>query len=80
MVLVAREATETLARSVREEGRGLDAYSDGERQWKKRRRSRRRTASRRHGEITLDTAPTSPTPGRCRPPRPPETTTATPSS
>uniref|UniRef100_A0A0E0PCH6 Uncharacterized protein n=1 Tax=Oryza rufipogon TaxID=4529 RepID=A0A0E0PCH6_ORYRU len=80
MVLVAREATETLARSVREEGRGLDAYSDGERQWKKRRRSRRRTVSRRHGEITLDTAPTSPTPCRCRPPRPPETTTATPSS
>uniref|UniRef100_A0A0D3FYT6 Uncharacterized protein n=1 Tax=Oryza barthii TaxID=65489 RepID=A0A0D3FYT6_9ORYZ len=75
MVLVAREATETLARSVREEGRGLGACSDGEHQWKKR-----RTASRRRGEITLDTASTSPTPCRCRPPRPPETTTTTPSS
>uniref|UniRef100_A0A0E0DGY6 Uncharacterized protein n=1 Tax=Oryza meridionalis TaxID=40149 RepID=A0A0E0DGY6_9ORYZ len=80
MLLVAREATETLARSVREEGRGLDACNDGERQWKKRRRSGRRTASRRRGEITLDTALTSPTSCRCRPPRPLETTTTTPSS
>lgn len=56
-----------------------------ERQWKKqchsarrRRRSRRRTTSWRCGEITLDAAPTSPTPCRRRP-RAPETTT-TPSS
>uniref|UniRef100_A0A0E0BK82 Uncharacterized protein n=1 Tax=Oryza glumipatula TaxID=40148 RepID=A0A0E0BK82_9ORYZ len=47
---------------------------------RRRHRSGRRMASRRRGEITLDAAPTSPTPCRRRPPRPPETTTMTPSS